>query len=68
MQSLVSVLVYAAALDLYRRSNRREIRLDNKQLMATLSVADWEARPACLDSSVDSQAPTQRCPVFGSVR
>lgn len=48
MNDIVDVLVYAAALDLYRVYNRREIILTERQVSAVLKVVAWEARPRLL--------------------
>ena len=50
MDQIVNILLYAAALDLYRRSNRREIwLLDRSVSVAMLDLCDWEARPDWLE-------------------
>lgn len=46
MQDLVELLIYAATLDLYRRSNRREVPyLSGKLCSAMLDIVDWQKRP-----------------------
>lgn len=54
MSTLIETLVYAAALDVYRRMNRNEVSLTNKQAFAILFLADWNSRPAFFES--DSEA------------
>ncbi len=46
--NLTEVLVYAAALDVYRRMNRREVRLTDRQVHATLDLVEWTKRPSFL--------------------
>lgn len=51
MNGIVEILVYAAALDLYRRSNRREVRVSGKLSSAMLATVAWDARPSALSES-----------------
>ena len=49
MTALVDVLVYAAALDLYTRFNRRQAgQLTDRERSSMLRLCDWYARPALL--------------------
>jgi hypothetical protein len=49
LAKLVEVLVYAGALNLYRRENLREIRLSRKESNAVLDLVEWTNRPALLE-------------------
>lgn len=46
---VIEVFVYAAALNLYRRENLREIRLTKEESNAVLDLVEWTARPRCLE-------------------
>ena len=50
MKDLVEVLVYAAALDVYRRINRGAVRTSRRETSAVLTIVDWNARPKVLES------------------
>lgn len=57
IKDIVEVLVYAAALDVYRRENRITAglqRRDQRSLTAResnsmLMIVEWTARPSCLE-------------------
>jgi hypothetical protein len=49
LAKLVELMVYAGALNLYRRENLREIRLSRKESNAVLDLVDWNSRPELLE-------------------
>lgn len=49
LTKLVEVLVYAGALNLYRRDNLREIRLSKAESNAVLNLVEWNNRPELLE-------------------
>lgn len=50
IQQLVEVIVYAAALDLYTRFNRKEKLLKPSSINAMLDIVDWSKRPQLLSA------------------
>lgn len=45
---VTELLIYAAAMDLYRKMNLREVWLSEHLRCNLLEVVAWEARPKCL--------------------
>lgn len=48
MGALIETLIYAAALDMYRRSNARSLVLSRREMKALLETVAWESRPCLL--------------------
>ena len=49
IESAVSVLIYAAAIDLYTRYNMNVTKITYPEVCAMLRIVDWPARPFPLE-------------------